>query len=32
MDMSGMTAQPTKKEILWNIGVCESQVDATFLR
>ena len=32
MDMLGMAAQPTKKEILWNIGVCELQVDATFLR
>jgi len=30
--MLGMTAQPTKKEILWNIGVCELQVDVTFLR
>jgi len=32
MDMLGMTAQPTEKEILWNIGVCELQVDVTFLR
>ncbi len=32
MDMLGITAQPTEKEILWNIGVCKLQVVVIFLR
>jgi len=32
MNMLGMTAQPTKRKILWNIDVCEFKVIVIFLR